>query len=145
MFRHSEMEMMLREQRLRAGLDSTETEHEGDAVATEVTFKAPRAVSPMSDASSVEGELLGLAHPTEEPSPPPALEVLRSQSSLSWISHSTDPKTRRRPYETPYEQRHKRKWEAYIDENDPIEGSLTHRRIVREMDEQRDKSVDLDY
>lgn len=143
MFRHSEIETMLRDQKLQAEQDWTEAEHK-DVTAGE-EHRAERAVSPVSDASSMEDELLGLGRAESVEPPFSAIQRRRSQSSRSGTSYSTDPKMRQRAYETPYEQRHKRKWEDYIEENDPLEGSLTHRRIVREMDEQHDESVDLDY
>ncbi|KAF2863377.1 hypothetical protein K470DRAFT_255083 [Piedraia hortae CBS 480.64] len=47
--------------------------------------------------------------------------------------------------DVPYEKRHKRKWEAYIQDQDPVEGSRTHRRIVRELDDQTSQEVEMDY
>lgn len=52
---------------------------------------------------------------------------------------------RKRKEETPYDQRHKRKWEQYIDGEDPVHGSMTHRRLVRELDEQKAESIEMDY
>ena len=120
-----------------------EAEHEGAANGAEIM--PARAVSPLSDASSMEGELLGLARVASVEPPHWPSKRARSPSNRSGTSYSTDPKTRHRANETPYDHRHKRKWEHYIEENDPLEGSLTHRRIVREMDQQYDESVELDY
>lgn len=143
MFRHSDLEMMAREERLRAEEEQEMTMQRHKL--TDKDRKTDRAASPVSDASSVEGDLLGLAQ--QHISAPPVRSSRRDENRTrsSEPLRSTDPKTRRRPQDIPYDQRHKRKWEAYIDENDPIEGSLTHRRIVRELDEQHAKSVDLDY
>ena len=147
MFRHSEMEMLLRDEKLRAERESMEIDHEQNHEdnANGDERKSERAVSPVSDASSMEDELLCLVRKESVEPPLVAMQRQRSPSSRRGTSHSTDLKTRQRAYETPYEQRHKRKWENYIEENDPFEGSLTHRRIVREMDQQHDESVELDY
>lgn len=140
MFRHSEMEMIARQERAQA--DQTIEEKAPDTVVGD--YKGHEEGSPASDASSVEAELVALAGPrTIAPSEETQRQQHRSQTISKHIS--TDLKTRRRAREVPYDQRHKRKWEAYIDENDPIEGSLTHRRIVRELDEQHTETVDLDY
>jgi hypothetical protein len=45
----------------------------------------------------------------------------------------------------PYDERHKRKWEQYIEGQDPTHGSMTHRRLARELDEAATTKVDLDY
>jgi hypothetical protein len=45
----------------------------------------------------------------------------------------------------PYDERHKRKWEQYIEGQDPTHGSMTHRRLARELDEVATTKVDLDY
>lgn len=58
---------------------------------------------------------------------------------------SSDTAKRKREQEVPYDERHKRKWEDYIEENDPLHGSMTHRRIVRELDTQVNQSIELDY
>ncbi|GAB7364401.1 hypothetical protein MBLNU230_g4944t1 [Neophaeotheca triangularis] len=53
---------------------------------------------------------------------------------------------RRRTEQIPYAQRNKRKWEKYIDEEeDPEQGWVTHNRRIREMDEIKVESVELDY
>ena len=134
MFRHSEIEQLTRDAKI-----------EGQ----ETTLRAEEELEPVSPASygsSIEDGLLGLAQ--AESLAPPRQPVQRQplQSSFSDTSHaSTGQGRRKREEEVPYDQRHKRKWEDYIEENDPTEGSLTHRRIVRELDEQREQRVDLDY
>ncbi|KAJ8605474.1 hypothetical protein MRB53_041419 [Persea americana] len=45
----------------------------------------------------------------------------------------------------PYGQRHKRKWEGYVKEQDPLHGSMTHRRLARELDGHVQKDVKVDY
>ncbi|QIW96387.1 hypothetical protein AMS68_001905 [Peltaster fructicola] len=47
--------------------------------------------------------------------------------------------------EVPYDQRKKRKWEGYIEHKDPVQGSMTHRRLARELDAQESGSIDMDY
>ena len=137
MFRHSELETIAREEKMRA-----DDEQQGD-IAT--NSRPDKATSPVSDASSVEGDLIGLAKATVTAAPASASTQRKQHSRPNGRRYSTDPYARSRAQDIPYDQRHKRKWEAFIDENDPIEGSLTHRRIVRELDEQHAKSVNLDY
>ncbi|KAK0852296.1 hypothetical protein LTR02_001772 [Friedmanniomyces endolithicus] len=153
MFRHSEIEHLLRERRL----VREEEEYQNREVEGGVE-EAPR--SPISDVSSLETDLVGLAAPA--PSKPahnrsakrraaqkqrPKAESQRqlSQSSRSDTSRSTDPARRPRREEVPYGQRHKRKWENFVDEIDPVEGSLTHRRIVRQLDEDTEAALEIDY
>ncbi|KAK5124304.1 hypothetical protein LTR85_002007 [Meristemomyces frigidus] len=143
MFRHSEIQELLRERRL----EREEEEYQNrEPEAADSAGQGAR--SPMSDASSIEGDLVGLARPRPKQPyrPPPKRQP--SQSSRSESSRSTGQSrtsVRKRRTEVPYDERHKRKWEDYIDENDPIEGSLTHRRIVRQLDEQQAETVDMDY
>ncbi|KAF2217536.1 hypothetical protein CERZMDRAFT_80270 [Cercospora zeae-maydis SCOH1-5] len=110
-----------------------------------------RAASPASDVSSLEDELLAFASAQHKDSPstlapPPPKQRQHSQSARSEAtSSSTGPKKRRRTQDVPYKQRHKRKWEGYINSNDPIEGSVTHRRLAREMDDQQNETIEMDY
>ena len=139
MFRHSELEEVARLQRLEAEEAADQRHYPvGDDAHDGAT-----AASPVSEASSIEDELTGLAELKPSNAPPQTLR--RRLSVESSASRSTGTKSARKRQEVPYDQRHKRKWEDYIDENDPTEGSLTHRRIVRELDNNRDESVDLDY
>lgn len=143
MFRHSEREELLREQRLQEAPAAEAVQPVETESATHREAIIERGVSP---ASSIEEELVNVRHTRPVERTTLAQQRRRQSPSIAKLgSKSTDPRTRPRAQETPYDQRHKRKWEAYIDENDPVEGSLTHRRIVREMDEQRDHDVDLDY
>lgn len=138
MFRHSEIQELLRERRLkREEEDYQQREPE--------TYEDDQ-----SDNSSLEGDLVGLAKPAPKPKPkrqpPPKRQP--SQSSLSEFSRSTGRSgaaRRKRKKEVPYDQRHKRKWEDYIEDNDPLEGSMTHRRLVRELDGKQEEKVDMDY
>lgn len=144
MFRHSEMEALAREERIRKANDDERADALNDIV-TEVNQEGRRG-SLASNDSSVEDDLLDLA---QAPSPSPPLSIIerqRSQSSRSRSETSSSQRGKeRRKQEIPYKDRHKRKWEGYIEDTDPVEGSRTHRRIVREMDEQQEASVDLDY
>ncbi|KAK6398289.1 hypothetical protein LTR65_003369 [Meristemomyces frigidus] len=139
MFRHSEIQELLRERRL----EREEEEYQNRDPEVE-----QGARSPMSDTSSIEGDLVGLARPPPKQPPRPPPKRQPSQSSRSESSRSTGQSrgaSKKRKQEVPYDQRHKRKWENYIDENDPVEGSLTHRRIVRQLDDQQTESLDMDY
>lgn len=138
MFRHSEIQQILREAKLKE-----EEEAETLAVEEPNNDDASRLRSPSSEASSIEVDLVPLARAKPPPPPPPLRKSSQSNRSSTPSSTSTGRKQRRQ--EVPYERRHKRKWETYIDEKDPVEGSLTHRRIARQLDDQRDESVDLDY
>lgn len=146
MFRHSEIQELLRERRLQR-----DEEDYQDRVPEQREDHDQGTHSPMSDASSLEGDLVGLARapPKQMPRPPPKRQT--SRSSRSDTSRSTGPSgaARRKPkkhrQEVPYDERHKRKWEDYIDQNDPVEGSMTHRRIVREMDDLQEEHLDMDY
>lgn len=143
MFRHSEIQELLRKRRL-----EREEEEYQNRDPEEASAMGQGARSPMSDASSIEGDLVGLAQPRPKKPRHPTPKRQPSQSSRSESSRSTGrsriaPKKRKK--EVPYDERHKRKWEDYIDENDPVEGSLTHRRIVRQLDDAQTESVDMDY
>ena len=143
MFRHTEVEQLIREGRMqRVGGQSSNGDHE---LEKEQTKGARRVEGSPSPSLSNENEAATTLTPASIVPPSQHAERRRSQSTNSGLLSSTDPKFRLRREEVPYDERHKRKWEAYIEENDSIQGSLTHRRIVRELDEQKDESVDLDY
>lgn len=112
------------------------------------------AASPASDVSGLEDELLQYAtvqrkqqiHASAPTVPIERIERKPSHSGRSETnSISSDPKKRKRAQEVPYDQRHKRQWEGYIHDHDPVEGSVTHRRLAREMDNQQEETVELDY
>ena len=138
MFRHSEMEQLIRDRLL------AQDEHDN---AEEVDTSRSNNVdaSAMSPASSLEEELANTM--------PPQLSVSRatqpvrepSPGSQSDTSQNTAALRRKREKEVPYDQRNKRKWEGYIEDVDSEHGSRTHRRIVRELDEQRAENVELEY
>lgn len=90
--------------------------------------------------------------------PDPALKPAATESAdvpkeaTSASSHRSDSREsstgankRRRKKEIPYSQRHKRKWEKYVEEQDPEQGSMTHNRLLRELDQQKTESVEMDY
>lgn len=150
MFRHSEIQEILRKTRLEEDGDETESEL-GHARAEQ---EAPN--SPSSDTSSLEGDLFSLTKPAAKLSKrsdadrhqPQHLQQAQSQRSRSASSRSTGQPgagKRRRRQEVPYDERHKRKWEDYIEDNDPIEGSMTFRRLVRELDDRQEEPIDMDY
>ncbi|SMY24910.1 unnamed protein product [Zymoseptoria tritici ST99CH_1A5] len=127
-----------------------------------------RAKSPASDVSSLEEDLMEYAGITKT-DPNPRTESRPSKSSYprpaSRASHdsrsgtsnsilgsnqstSKNKRKKKKPRgqtEVPYDQRHKRKWETFIQDQDPIEGSLTHRRLARELDDQKERRVEMDY
>ena len=155
MFRHSELEQLKRERRLKAENEEIEEEDDDDdeyeppEVVT-ADMPTPPPVSPISDGSSLEDELY--TNPaTADPGPPQAKlkpKKRRSQSSRSGSVYSKtplSPRSRQRKTEVPYDQRKKRKWEAYIDATDPVHGSMTHNRMLRELDQQAGDSVAMDY
>ncbi|KAK1043745.1 hypothetical protein LTS16_007843 [Friedmanniomyces endolithicus] len=131
MFRHSEIEHLLRERRL----VREEEEYQNREVEGGVE-EAPR--SPISDVSTKR-------RAAQKQRPKAESQRQLSQSSRSDTSRSTDPARRPRREEVPYGQRHKRKWENFVDEIDPVEGSLTHRRIVRQLDEDTEAALEIDY
>jgi hypothetical protein len=54
-------------------------------------------------------------------------------------------KTHRGGENVPYDERKKRSWEGFIAGKDVVQGSLTHRRIARELDDQKVEAVEMDY
>lgn len=148
MFRRSEIEELLRERRLQRDEEDYQNRDPDEDI-------QQRAMSPASDVSSLEGDLLGLARPApaQKPEPKPKTKPKQSQpakrqpsrSGRSDTSRSTGSLQRQRRQEVPYDERHKRKWEDYIDENDPVHGSMTHRRMVRMLDEQQEETPEIDY
>lgn len=103
--------------------------------------------SPLSDVSSLEDVLISHAarEKMHHPQQPHRSRSIPSQSSRSGTVISTDSIKRRRLREVPYDERHKRNWESYIEENDPLEGSLTHRRMARELDNLKQETFEMDY
>ncbi|KJX94252.1 hypothetical protein TI39_contig4205g00002 [Zymoseptoria brevis] len=127
-----------------------------------------RAKSPASDVSSLEEDLMEYAGITKtDPNPgtesrPSKSSYPRPASRASYDSRSgtsnsilgfnqntsRNKRKKKKPHgqtEVPYDQRHKRKWETFIQDQDPIEGSLTHRRLARELDDQKERRVEMDY
>jgi hypothetical protein len=121
-----------------------------------------RAQSPASEASSLEEELMayaGLTKPSSAasssrpkkssyPRPPPRDSRSSRSATPNYASGSSNTsrkKKRKKSNEVPYDQRHKRKWESHIVDEDPVEGSLTHRRLARELDDQKERRVEMDY
>lgn len=152
MFRHTEIQQLLRAHRLQAEEEAEDDDDdfyeppEPDATDAFV----PRSRSPASDASSLEAELFDSA-PTklsEQRKSRHQPKKRRSRSSRSESVQSgiaRSPRSRQRKVEVPYDQRNKRKWESYIDGEDPVHGSMTHRRLVRELDGQQGQSTTMDY
>lgn len=143
MFRHSEIEQLVREGRMQRE-EAEEQQPQIEATVLEAEHER-RAGSPGSDASSIEIDLVGLAQPASLAPPAPSPQRQPSQSSRSDASDLTAGAKRQRKEQVPYYDRHKRKWEQYVEEEDPVEGSLTQRRLVRELDEIKDGTVELDY
>lgn len=176
MFRHSEMEEIARAERLAREEMEQEREQKGVRAKEEQEMEREfaggrgkeKAMSPLSDASSMDEDLIGLATntaPTKHAhtnSPSPATPTLPVPSFTSTKrSHSTStkhsgtststttskpahPKKKHRKEEVPYEQRNKRKWEEHIATVDPVKGtwmyeSKTANRLRRELDDVRDE------
>jgi hypothetical protein len=138
MFRHSEMQQLIRE----GALAREEQESIEDAENPPKNDHTERALSP---ASSIEEELLDIPAPTLTVPPTKKIERQPSPSNRSDSTSTSATRQRQREKEVPYDQRKKRKWEGFIEDIDPEHGSRTHRRIVRELDEQRNVDVELDY
>lgn len=173
-FRRTELWNMEREQ-MHAAEDGIQDEDEATEVASggrlDGSGLTNRGQSPVSDASSLEDELISQAvrdrmqrpspmPQSQEPSKPqlqpplqkkaqlePQRKISRqpSQGSRSDSAMSTDSNKRRRSQEVPYDERRKRQWESYIEKNDPVEGSLTHRRVARELDNHKEETFEMDY
>lgn len=165
MFRHSEWEMMLREQRRKRN----ETEDEDEANEEGMTRGAKkRTLSFSSDASSLDDDLIGLSKTTQlnaplsrSPSPAPTTQthhVPSFDSTKSVKATMTAPSTKKpsqrkkkqRKEEIAYEDRNKRKWEEHVVTVEPVRGtwmyeSKTENRVLREMDDVKAESVELDY
>ncbi|KAK4565593.1 hypothetical protein LTR86_004210 [Recurvomyces mirabilis] len=166
LFRHSEIEQLLRERRLRREEEDdqardTDTVERGDGEGMHENL------STHSDSdSSLEEDLLGLAQPPKpappRPTPPTSnakqktkhrtsaaaekrAKRRQSQINPSDDSASTGSMQRHRAQEVPYDQRNKRRWEDYIEDTDPVHGSITHRRMVRELDQDSAEAVEVDY
>lgn len=122
MFKHTEMEQMIREGLI--SRDEKESKEDGTAEGAKNSQEDMDTGSP----SSVELR-------TERSDRPRLLDSCRSSST----------KGRKRAKDIPYDERNKRNWETYIEDEDPRHGSRTHRRIVRELDEQQAQDVELDY
>ena len=138
MFRHSEMEQLLRDGLL--AQDEYDNREEAD-----ISKSNNIDASVMSPASSIEEELANAIPPKVSISPVTKTVRQPSPSTQSDTSQNSAATRRRREAEVPYDQRNKRKWEGYVEDMDPEHGSRTHRRIVRELDEQRIENVELEY
>ncbi|CAD0091461.1 unnamed protein product, partial [Aureobasidium mustum] len=103
MFRHSEIQTLLRERRRRREVSESETSHD-------IPSKP--------------------AQPVGDTSPPDTAEdTVRQRSASSSDSQGLG----------------KRKWQRFIDTSETNPEYLTHRRIARELDEQKASSIDLAY
>jgi hypothetical protein len=180
MFRHSEIQQLLRERRRKREEEEEVTDYEnaddqgesGEFAGKEQGQDAPQqegARSPVSEASSLEPELRRLARPTHKASAQPYAPSPSGQSSSSRSvtggarrakalrrkkreerklekQQKQKQREKERGGEVPYDERHKRKWEQFIEDEDQAGNSITHRRIVREMDALPvDELVELDY
>lgn len=151
MFRHTELEGLLRQQRLKAEDEDDDDDSYEPPEPDMSIMRTPSPRSPVSDASSLEAELFDNTR-AREPKPYKSRarakkkkkpRIIQSGNAPSMAPLS--PRSRRRQTEVPYDKRYKRKWEAYIDNEDPVHGSMTHRRLVRELDGQQSDSVAIDY
>ena len=140
-FRRSEIKQLVEQGRL--------PKEEWEKVRTDVEAQnahgVGQEVSPASEESSIEDELMGAMGGRETLSTSKNDAEPARQNARSETPPSTSTPWRLRTEKIPYDQRHKRKWENYVDDNDPIHGSITHRRAARELDEQRDEKYEMDY
>jgi hypothetical protein len=72
-------------------------------------------------------------------------EAEMQETDSQGLPAKKEQKARRVGGDVPYEERNKRKWEGFIAGKDAVQGSLTHRRLAREMDDQKVESVEMDY
>lgn len=148
MFRHSEMEALLRARRLQneeESEDQDQDDEDYEPTLNEGPGRPSTPGSPVSDASSLEPELRN-SKAASQPKRPRGKRLSQKERSERYRTKGLQQsRQHQRREQIPYDERHKRKWEQYIDENDPAQGSMTHRRLVRELDSQQDQSVDLDY
>lgn len=150
MFRHTELQQLLRKQQLEAEERALDEDEDDDFY--EPTLPggpAPVRGSPLSDASSLEAELRPQSTTTKPKRSKKSKRRSQKNGSRSARARSwqppRSPRSRHRESEIPYDQRNKRNWEEFIDGNDPRHGSMTHRRLVRELDQQHDQDVAMDY
>lgn len=122
MFRHSEKMQLDRQHKVNLEIDSHSTPSFDAHVALKAAYTAQLGQGQTQEHQSITND----KHDTASD----------SGSSMS---------KRQRMKEVPYAERHKRKWESYIESEDSKHGSITHRRLARELDEQQASSVDLDY
>ncbi|KAI4719115.1 hypothetical protein E4T48_04684 [Aureobasidium sp. EXF-10727] len=104
-FRHSEIQSLLRERRR----NRESNQAEGETIPS---------------ASSKSTESVGDISPPE-----PAQDTGNQRSASTTGSQGTG----------------KRKWQRFIETSEANPGSLTHRRLARELDEQKASSIDLAY
>ena len=164
LFRHSEIQQLLRARRLQREEEEYQTRNEDEIELDDEGYADYDRPATASD-SSLEDGLLGLAQPapprsTPKNVPEPAkskpkhrkssaakkrAKRKQSQSGRSDESGSTGSMQRPRAEGIPYDQRNKRRWEAYIEDTHPLHGSMTHRRMVRELDQDSTEVVEVDY
>lgn len=152
MFRHTELEELKRLRKLEAEAREDFSEDDEDeeyepTIPDAPLAPAPAPQSPVSDASSLEDELS--TKPTtstlKQQQPKKSCGSTDRSQTPNERQRTRSPRRKPRKKEIPYDQRNKRKWETYIDGEDPVHGSMTHRRLVRELDEQRGKNITIDY
>lgn len=142
------MELLKREKRLRRG---SVAEHANDPdEPAQIRQPADPKTLTLSSETTANAEQIEntTMHDTTKPSAQVTerrKEKLPSDSGRSHSSTSAGSGWKVRQQQVPYAERHKRKWEHYIEREDPIEGTMTHRRLARELDELQEESVDLDY
>jgi len=149
MFRHTEFEQLMRKRRLQAEDDEGDEGDDDDSYEPPgpdmPIIHTPRPHSPLSDASSLEAEFIKPKTRTRQKNKKKKKKTRSNQNENAPPKAPLSPRSRIRKTEVPYDQRNKRKWENYIDNEDPIHGSITHRRLVRELDGQPSNSVAIDY
>jgi len=118
MFRHSELHQLEHAERLRR-------EEEAEA-------------GPVTGA--------GEASPNSTAQASPPAERRSSKDSRSTSTPSIGAKRKRKKEEkVPYAERNKRKWEDFVEAEDPVHGAMTQNRLLRELDDRKAETVELDY
>lgn len=174
MFRHSELEQIARAERLwreEQGLDEEDdaTYAQLGAVSPRSDASSNEDLVGLAKAAPVMKQK---TVPVLSPAPAPAAVESRSatptlpvptfastkrsnsssskQSGVSNTNKAGRRMKKQRKEEVPYEQRNKRKWEEHIATVEPVKGtwmyeSKTKHRLLREMDDVKAESIEMDY
>ena len=145
-FRHTELFQLRLAERRKAQEDAQAREAEANGGLSEshsTVSEAAHSANMPVDGTNTRIPALNQTSQYSPPTPQPEHQTLGFFDNKA---HSARVKEERRAQRNiPYDQRHKRKWESYIQDKDPAQGSRTHRRIARELDAAKEEKFDLDY